>query len=144
MKSNVALTKCYICGKDDAILLATRYNKKGEPVQDLTQFHGKAINTKPCNKCREYMEQGIILISVRDNSEKENPYRTGGWCVIKEEIAGKIFNIDLKINRILFIEDALWEKLNLPASDFQKEQKQKKDFLENNTRQEQKGLDYER
>ena len=128
MKSNVALTKCYICGKDDVILLATRYNKKGEPVQDLTPFHGKAINTEPCYKCREYMEQGIILISVRDDSEKENPYRTGGWCVIKEEIAGKIFNIDLKTNRIFFIEDTLWEQLNLPISDYQKLQKQKKEL----------------
>lgn len=40
----------------------------------------------PCDKCRDYMEQGILLISVdpKRTQDRHNPYRTGGWVVIKE------------------------------------------------------------
>jgi len=92
-KQHVALTRCYFCGESDRILLATRYNQKGEPLKDLGPMHGKVVDMEPCPQCKEYMEQGVILIGIDDaksepNWFKEripNPYRTGAWSVIKEE-----------------------------------------------------------
>src|SRR5678816_4437786 len=69
-KSHVALTKCFYCNADDKILLATRYTHKGEPVNDLSPAHGKVLDMDPCNKCKELMGQGVILITI-DNAKSQ-------------------------------------------------------------------------
>jgi len=81
---------------------------------------GAIWDMEPCDKCKEYMSQGVILISVRDGEmerdesrcEREkrefdklpyaqrhhgfrfmpNPYRTGGWCAVTDETIKKVFS----------------------------------------------------
>lgn len=72
------------------------------------------INKEPCDQCKKYMKQGILLISIRDNINKENPYRTGAITVIKEKAAKRIFNVDILKSRAAFIEDSVWDKIGLP------------------------------
>jgi len=114
-KDNTALTKCYFCGGDNIIILATRYNNKGEPLEDLKPYHGKVIDTTPCTDCEEYMKQCIILISVRnEDHNNKNPYRTGGFVVIEEEVMRQIApDADLS-KRCLFVSDEIWDALGLP------------------------------
>ena len=137
-KEHVALTKCYFCGESDKILLAKTYNrtKNGmEPVHDLKPFHGKVVDMEPCQKCADYMKQGIILIGIDEakstpgwNKEKiPNPYRTGPFLVVKEEaidhfpLRGKgADNIRgfAKKYRFMFVEHEVLEKLGiLPKED---------------------------
>jgi len=111
--------------------LATGYNHKGEPVQDLSPAHGKVMDMDPCNKCKELMRQGVILITIDDaKSGKDwqkpdgsknwmpNPYRTGGWFVVKDEAIRRMINgkemADWAIKqRFMFIEHEAAEKLGL-------------------------------
>jgi len=81
-KDIAALTKCFFCGKDDRILLASKFDREGEPIQDMKQFHGKAVDHEPCEECAKHMKQGIILIGIKEGDPN---YRTGEFFVIKEE-----------------------------------------------------------
>lgn len=80
-KSHVALTNCFFCGQPDRILLCTRYRRDGQPVSDMSEFHGKVIDHEPCKKCADYMKQGVIVITVKDD---DKDYRTGGWFVLRD------------------------------------------------------------
>ena len=72
-----------------------------------------------CTECQGYMKQGIILVSTKDGEAGENPYRTGGWVVVKEEAVRKMIP-DQKIvdaaceKRLIFIHDEAWDKMGLP------------------------------
>ena len=106
--SYIALTKCFVCGEDSDILLHKRF-------KDISEVHGKAVNKEPCQKCQKFMKDGVILISCRDGEEgSDNPYRTGGWWVIKLEAARRIFTeVDVDKNRIFFIPDSVCQHLGL-------------------------------
>ena len=114
---NPTLTTCFICGETNEIILVGAHTKKLEEA-GIARSDGEmpmqigAINKEPCQKCKEYMKQGVILISVRDGESGDNPYRTGGWVVVKKEAAKKIFGD--KIKSIAFVEDKLWDKVKLP------------------------------
>jgi hypothetical protein len=67
------------------------------------------------------MKQGIILVSVKDeNDDHKNPYRTGGWVVMKEAGIHRIFSKEyadqLMKTRFGFITDTAWKKLGLPCA----------------------------
>ena len=67
------------------------------------------------------MEKGIIFISVDSakTTDKENLYRTGGWCVLKEAAVrrmiedGPVKDATLR-KRVAFVEDEVWAALGLP------------------------------
>ena len=114
----VALTKCFICGKDGNIVMNTRLTK--HYADKVKEMHGKVINKHPCNKCQEYMEQGIIVISVdeeKSNGDLDNPYRTGGWWVLNEnfikEIIKKEFLDQVLKVRMMFMEHQICEDLGM-------------------------------
>jgi hypothetical protein len=89
-KQHVALTKCLYCGGPNEILLATRYDAKGEPLSDLAGFQDKVVSAEPCPTCKDYMAKGIVLVGIRDDQEPPprgqlpNPYRTGEFIVVSE------------------------------------------------------------
>ena len=99
---------------------------------------------EPCTKCEEYMKQGIIFIAVKDEEEFAkmekgrqewlrtvkgnptrpfipNPYRSGPWCVIKEEAVRRIVS-DGPLETILkhrwsFVPMEAWDQLGLPKGE---------------------------
>lgn len=75
------------------------------------------IDRSPCDKCKGYIKQGVILISVKDGENGDNPYRTGKFCVIKTEAAKKMFTDDVMKARICFVTDTDWGKLGLPGKE---------------------------
>lgn len=108
---NPAIPICFICGNEkNEIILAGKISK------DIEAPKNSVWDYTPCNKCIEYMKQGIILISVKDGETGNNPYRTGGWVVIKEEALKNVIDNDHEMfrTRISFIEDSVWLKLGLP------------------------------
>jgi hypothetical protein len=140
MAEHVALTNCFFCGKPDKILLATRYDHKGDPVHDLVDYQGKVVDMDPCKECRELMNQGVILLAIDESkSEKDwnkppqdhnhlppekrpvwmpNPYRTGGFFVLRDEAVRRIFRPEAIADyalrhRWMFIEHSAAEKIGL-------------------------------
>ena len=104
-KSHVGMTQCFFCLQPKDIIL----NKRLKDSLPRLACYDK----EPCDKCKELMEMGIMLISVKEGSNKDNPYRTGKICVIKEEAAKKIFP-QLGESRAAFVTDDAWKELGLP------------------------------
>jgi hypothetical protein len=66
------------------------------------------------------MRQGIILIGVRDGEQGDNPYRTGNFCVLKEEAVKRAIKDCEGIlkSRVAFVDETTWEALGLPVVKF--------------------------
>lgn len=112
---NPSLSVCFLCGEDknEILILGMLPGDKEAPRRSV-------YNKEPCDKCKSYMKRGIILISVRNNeTDMNNPYRTGGFVVVKDEAVKKIFGPEspaLKI-RAAFVEDEVWDKVGLPRGE---------------------------
>jgi hypothetical protein len=143
-KLGVALTKCYYCGEGDRIVL----NKLLTPsmAAKVEKMNGCVMDMKPCQKCASFMKQGIILLTIdseksepgwnkppsmdqgdpiyRRPSERRqfmpNPYRTGGFFVLKDEAIERLLGpgpmLDhAKKHRFMFIEHRAAEDLGFFA-----------------------------
>ena len=110
---NPTITQCFFCGKDknEIALLGAAY-KNQAPTHAV-------IDKEPCEKYKKYMEMGIMFVSVKDNTDQENPYnqenpyRTGKIAVIIEQAAKKIFGDSIGKFRFAFVEDKAWKKIGL-------------------------------
>jgi len=126
---HVALTRCFFCGGSNNILLATRYHQTSNhimvPDHSLKTYHDKVIDLEPCPKCQDYMEQGIILITINDERSDEgwekqhipNPFRVGGFFVVTEAairrlLDGSMLEWCLK-HRWIFIDYKAAEQIGL-------------------------------
>jgi hypothetical protein len=108
--SYVGMSNCFFCNQPKEILLDRRL-KVSLPMNAV-------YDKEPCDKCKEYMTMGILIISVRDGESGDNPYRTGGWWVVKEDFIKRIMKEgELRDNilkmRVLFLEDSVADKLGL-------------------------------
>lgn len=111
MKNNlgVALTKtqCPICLKtfDDSIVINTRFTE-GESKK-VKELHGKVINVETCSECKDYQKQGIIVRtidpekSIIENGKIKEPYYTGYFGVIKEEVVKRMIEKGKLLDSIL-------------------------------------------
>ena len=122
---NPSIYQCFYCGEDVGLILpgsmTQQFKNAGVSVSDSGEMpmHLGVIDTVPCDKCKEYMKQGIIFISVRDGEDGSNPFRTGGFAVVKESAVDHIINdpalvADVKENRVCFIENTTWNTIGLP------------------------------
>lgn len=132
---NPAIPKCYFCGKNkNEIILAGRLPGDREAPK------GAIWDSRPCDKCAEYMKQGVLLISIRDDqvsvleehssslvgltrAERRrvvppNPFRTGGWVVVKREAFKRFFSgesADAMLKAGFgFVPDSVWDAVGLP------------------------------
>ncbi len=123
MKSNnigvsLALTRCFYCGEGSEILINEVLTSS--PSRKTEELHNKVVSMRPCSKCEEYMKQGVILISTKDGEEgSKNPYRTGGWAVVKDEVIERMVKPKDLADEILkarfcFVPDQVWDAVGLP------------------------------
>ena len=141
---NPAIPICFWCNEEKNMLYLP-----GQMKGDIEAPRNSVWDMEPCDNCRDLMDQGIILISVKDGEmEKEeearqrakaeyesrhvasrkksfqyipNPYRTGGWVVMKEDAFTRIFQGDV-VNQILsmrwsFVPDEVWDMVGLPREE---------------------------
>lgn len=113
-KSHVALMQCFYCMKDKGVLL----HKRLAPVLP----HRMCVDHEPCDECAGYMQQGVILISVDESktTDKKNPWRTGGWVVVRDDFIRRVFNPPELVEHVLtkrvaFMPDDAWCMLGLPG-----------------------------
>lgn len=112
---NPSLMQCFYCLEDFGVAIVGRLPGDAEAPRRT------CFDREPCDKCKGFMEQGIILISVSEDktTDKNNPYRTGGWCVVKECVIttnvrpAELCDGILKA-RMAFVPDDAWGKLGLP------------------------------
>jgi hypothetical protein len=107
---NPTIPICFICGKEknELVLLGAAY-KEQAPMH-------MCLDKEPCDECKKMMDMGVLLVSVKNGTDHENPYRTGGFCVIKEEAAQRMFGSSIGNSRMAFVEDEAWDKIGLPRS----------------------------
>ena len=107
---NPSLGMCWICGEANGeVILAGRLKDDVEaPRQGVWDRH-------PCPTCAGWMQQGVILIRVKDGSQAD-PYRLGSLSVVKDEAIACIFNDPAPTlkSRVAYVEDAAWQKIGLP------------------------------
>jgi hypothetical protein len=104
---NPTIPQCFFCGKDkDEIVLLGAAYKEEAPMK-------MCVDQIPCDECKKLMEMGVLLISVQDGSNRNNPYRTGKLVVITQEVAKRVFN-NIGESRVAFIEESAWQRIGLP------------------------------
>ena len=133
---NPMVTRCFFCNEEIGIALLGLVKEKnswGRAVRgsDVEAPRSGVIDREPCDTCKGYMGQGIILISVRDGEEGDNPYRTGGWVVVTEDAVTRMLQCgdgadpaqvegnaallaDVVRRRVCFIPDEVWLIFGLP------------------------------
>jgi len=98
---NPSMSICFFCGKEkNEIVLPGKLKGDAEAPR-------KAVwNYEPCDECKKYMSEGVMVCVVKDGSSPKNPYRTGRSIVIRDEDAKNIFNVDPKTTRFFFLEES--------------------------------------
>lgn len=120
---NPTIPVCFFCGEaKNEIALTGRAGEKA--ARAMGREDGEmpikcCLDHTPCDDCAEHMKQGILLISTRDGEEgKDNPYRTGGLWVVKDEAIDRIVASEelaeqIKQARFCFIPDAACDAIGL-------------------------------
>jgi hypothetical protein len=105
---------CFFCNKACGIALCGRLKGDAEAPR-------RVVNPGPCDECKELMKQGIIFISVNESltENPKDPYRSGGWCVLREDAVRRMPLDDEVKNKILearmsFMSDEVWDAFGLP------------------------------
>jgi len=109
----VAVTKCFICGGDNEIIMNRRLTKRR--AQAVEEMHGKVVSTIPCPSCAKQMETHIALIETRDGDTSENPYRTGRLAFVEQDAFLKILSDEIKVEvmerKMCYIPETAWSKI---------------------------------
>lgn len=115
---NPSIEQCYFCMEDIGLVLFGKIMK--EDPKAPTKI---CLDRKPCSRCREVMDLGVILISVDEEKteDPDNPWRTGGWIVVTDAFIKRVFlqeftEVALE-KRAAFISDHLWDQLGLPRGE---------------------------
>jgi hypothetical protein len=109
-KSYVGMANCFVCGEVKHLLLDRRL-KNSLPQNAV-------YDKEPCDKCKKIMEQGVLFIGVRNNeTDKENPYRTGQIIGLKDKAVKNIIQEPLLSEvlkkRICFVEEDVLKRIGL-------------------------------
>lgn len=109
---NPSLSSCYYCGdeKNEVVLPGMLKGDEQAP-------HRAVWSMEPCDTCRGYMAQGIMLLKVADGSERD-PVRLGPLVVITEDAARRMLaepmlSTILKA-RVAHVPASTWAALGLP------------------------------
>lgn len=123
------LDNCFYCGESRGLILAGMSCDKlamaAGQKEGYSRWGNNAIcsSKEPCDKCKGYMEQGIILIGVdeKKTTDMENPWRTGRFAVITEDAVRRLFDPPELVEqvceqRVCFMPDEVFEMLGIPEN----------------------------
>ena len=101
---NATISTCIICGKEknEIVLLGSAY-KEQAPMQMVTSL-------EPCDDCKEKYLKEVVLLIESDNGKTPS---TGNLAVIKVEAFKKIFNVEVPIHHIAFVETGMLTKIGV-------------------------------
>lgn len=109
---NPMMGQCPLCAGDtsEIFLLGKSRDGKDTPAPRRGVLPGMS---QPCDKCKQYMDLGFLLIECQDNTDEKNPYRTGRIYVMKLS-AAVACGFDPAKGRAAFIEESAARKLGIP------------------------------
>jgi hypothetical protein len=114
---NPSVTHCFFCQEAAGVALFGMYDGDKEAPRSCM------LDMTPCSKCQGFMQQGIIIIEVKDDAEMAkvaeaqekhkraveefertkspfsqrrmlpfipNPYRSGGWWVVRDDMIRRL------------------------------------------------------
>ena len=114
MGLGLAVPKCYFCGEDKNEIVMSRFLTP-QCEERVNNLHGKVIDTEPCDKCKEAIKKGVMLIKVKDD---DPDWRLGSLVVVKDDAINRIFPEEdaqkLIKARAGFISETLWGQIGLP------------------------------
>ena len=123
---NPTMSNCFYCGKEKDVILIGKANWKMKesglcsPDGEMKRNIG-VIDTEPCSECAKYMEDGIIIVSVKDGDTSDNPYRTGRMVVVQEDFIQRStdepLTSDILKRRFTYMEDEVWNAIGFPNGD---------------------------
>lgn len=108
---NPTVSVCFFCRNDkkEVVLLGAAFKGKAP--------HRMILDKVPCDKCKEYMEKGIMFIETKDGEGGDNPERTGRLWVVTEESISKFLKpdkvADLVKKRVVFVSEMATKALGL-------------------------------
>lgn len=107
---NPCIPRCYFCGesKNELLLL-------GRLPGDAEAPRNACFDKNPCDKCAGYMKDGVILMSVREETFNEEPYRTGGFWVVKETFFAE--GSDPRKRRVAWVTNEVARQIGLPGAE---------------------------
>lgn len=119
---NPTVGVCMYCGREDGTI-----GLMGQLPGDREADGYSIISDEPCDECKGYMEQGIMLcevvgtytIKLRNRRTKERPRPTGTLCVVSEDFIKRVIQPDELRDQILekrmaFVTPEDWEAIGLP------------------------------
>jgi hypothetical protein len=113
---NPSISVCFYCNKDKNEIVLP-----GKLKWDVQAPMRGVWSMEPCGTCKDHMDKGVLLISVDEakSTDPQNPWRTGGWVVIKDEAVRRMVKPDVLADsickrRMAFVPDAAWDMLGLP------------------------------
>jgi hypothetical protein len=70
--------------------------------------------TMLCPQCQSRECSGGPIVKA----DTDNPYRTGGWCVVRDDFISRVIDSPLRETileqRFCFVGDAAWDRMGLP------------------------------
>ncbi len=114
---NPTIPVCFWCGeeKNEIALLGHLANHKGEDIEAPRRM---VMDYEPCDKCKENMSKGFMLIETTQAQPQEgmppiadDHYPTGRWCVISQEAAERIFSSEYTTKSKLLVDTEIYTKL---------------------------------
>lgn len=95
---NPSIPVCMFCGqqKNEIVL----FGKIGGKNEDVEAPKNAIIDYEPCDKCKELIGDNILVVGVEDRGARNimpiqgNLVPTGTWCVMPEESAVRIFQLE--------------------------------------------------
>lgn len=117
---NPTIPICFFCGeeKQEIALLG----KIGGKSEDLEAPRHMVLDYEPCDKCKEQMKLGVVLIPVSDTQPGDNRppmksmegkdvYPLGGYLVIRPEAFSKMTGCEWTAGQKCFIDEELFNQL---------------------------------
>lgn len=98
---NPSIDCCPVCGKDIGLILFGKL--KGDQKAPMKVSSGRL-----CDDCKKVKDEGgLIIIEVKDNTDRNNPYRTGRLVTLSKEFRERN-NID---KLAMYMEEKVFTKL---------------------------------
>ena len=81
---NPSVLHCFICGKETGVALLGKLKGDVEAPRDISNPN------ELCDDCKKALETGKFVLEVKNNSDENNPERTGRYVCIKKEALPEI------------------------------------------------------
>lgn len=112
---NPSISLCFFCGgdKNELVIPGKLKGDKEAPKEAVW-------DKEPCDKCKDYMKKGIILICVDEDKTDDisNPYRAGPFVVASDDFITRSLDDDsvksTLESRVAFVPLDAWKLLGLP------------------------------